>query len=309
MAASELANVRLSWLERLLDVVRELGQTTDLALMLQRITEAAVDFLEFGAAAINVVDDDLIRVAAVAGPPQMNQLLGQTSPLQYWLDLLEAAETWGSLRFFSHEQDQSLFDQIASWIPDSDRPADDPEAWHPEDALFAPLIGPDGELLGILSVDQPSSGRRPVQEQRTVLELFANQAAVAIADFRARQRSEGRQREAEHRWEVAFERSPIGAAIVNPDGTLAEANASLASMFGHSTTELVGMPFTELTHPDDVDADRELFADLVAGRRTVTRCPSAIWPRTAGCCSGCCTSARSGTGPATPRASSPRSTT
>ena len=58
MAASELANVRLSWLERLLDVVRELGQTSDLALMLQRITEAAVDFLEFGAAAINVVDND-----------------------------------------------------------------------------------------------------------------------------------------------------------------------------------------------------------------------------------------------------------
>src|SRR6185437_8531826 len=118
----------------------------------------------------------------------------------------------------------------------------------------------------ILSVDQPSSGRRPVQEL-TVLELFANQAAVAIADFRARQRSEGRQREAEHRWEVAFERSPIGAAIVNPDGTLAQANASLASMFGYSTTELVGMPFTELTHPDDVDADQELFAELVDGRR------------------------------------------
>jgi len=37
MAASELANVRLSWLERLLDVVRELSQTSDLTLMLQRI--------------------------------------------------------------------------------------------------------------------------------------------------------------------------------------------------------------------------------------------------------------------------------
>src|SRR5689334_24698933 len=98
MAASELANVRLSWLERLLDVVRELGQTSDLTSMLQRITEAAVGFLEFGAAAINVVDGDLIRVAAVAGPRQMDELLGQTSPVQYWLDLLDAAEEWGSLR-------------------------------------------------------------------------------------------------------------------------------------------------------------------------------------------------------------------
>ena len=267
MAASELANVRLSWLERLLDVVRELGQTSDLTLMLQRIAGAAVGFLEFGAAAINVVDGDEIRVAAVAGPRQMDELLGQTSPVQYWLDLLDAAEEWGSLRFFSHEQDQSLFDQIASWVPDNDRPDDDPEAWHPEDALFAPLIGPDGGLLGILSVDQPSSGRRPVQEQRTVLELFANQAAVAIADFRAHERAEGRRRDAEHRWEVAFERSPIGAAIVNPDGTLAQANASLADMFGYTRAELVGMPFTELTHPEDAYTDSVLFADLVAGRR------------------------------------------
>ena len=38
-------------------------------------------------------------------------------------------------------------------------------------------------------------------------------------------------------------------------------------MFGYSRTELVGMRFTELTHPDDVDADRELFAELVTGRR------------------------------------------
>ncbi|MEO6701766.1 MAG: diguanylate cyclase, partial [Jatrophihabitantaceae bacterium] len=274
-APPELANVRRSWLERLLDVVRELGQTSDLRLMLQRITEAAVDFLDFGAAAINLVEAgssvngtaaDRVRVAAVAGPPQVRELLGQTSPLPYWLDLLQAAESWGTLRFFSHEQDQSLFDQIASWTPDATE-SPDPDAWHPDDALFAPLFGPDGVLLGILSVDQPASGRRPTAEQRTVLELFANQAAVAIADFQARQRSEGRRRDAEHRWEVAFERSPIGAAIVNPDGTLAQANASMSNMLGFPREQLVGMRFAEFTHPDDADADAALFADLIAGRR------------------------------------------
>lgn len=266
-APSEVTNVRRSWLEQLLDVVRELGTTREIAHMLHRISEAAVDFLEFGAAAINVVDNGgVIRVAAVAGPPQMQRLLGQTSRVEYWLDLLEACEAWGTLRFFSHEQDQSLFDQIASWVPES-TDISDPDAWHPEDALFAPLIGPDGDLLGVLSVDQPASGRMPSLEQRTVLELFANQAAVAIADFQARELSDSRRRDAEYRWDVAFERSPIGAAIVLPDGTLAQANESLARMFGYPRGRLVGMSFTELTHPDDVDADRVQFQELLDGQR------------------------------------------
>ncbi|MGI8665226.1 MAG: GAF domain-containing protein, partial [Jatrophihabitans sp.] len=193
-ASSELASVRRSWLERLLDVVRELGATRDLAQMLDRITAAAVEFLEFGAAAINVLDEQgQVRVAAVAGPPEMRGLLGQTSALQYWQDLLGACEAWGSLRFFSHEMDQGLFDQIASWVPEGDGDPG-PEAWHPRDALFAALNGPDGSLLGVLSVDQPASGRLPNLEQRTVLELFANQAAVAIADFHQRERSETRRR-------------------------------------------------------------------------------------------------------------------
>ena len=100
----------------------------------------------------------------------------------------------------------------------------------------------------MLSVDQPASGRLPGLEQRTVLELFASQAAVAIADFRARERSEGRRREAEHRWEVTFERSPIGAAIVGPDGTLAQVNDSLASMLGYPR-EQAGRDAVRRPHP------------------------------------------------------------
>lgn len=266
-APTELTNVRRSWLEQLLDVVRELGTTRDIGQMLSRISEAAVEFLEFGAAAINVIDDEgQVRVAAVAGPPQMQRLLGQCSAVGYWLDLLDACQAWGSLRFYSHDQDQSLFDQIASWVPDS-TDSTDPDSWHPEDALFAPLNGPDGTLLGVLSVDQPASGRRPSLEQRTVLELFANQAAVAIADFQARELSDARRRDAEDRWRVAFECGPIGAAILTPDGRLTQANESLAAMFGCPSEQLEGRSLAELTHPDDVDADRELFHELLAGSR------------------------------------------
>src|SRR6185437_12151223 len=265
VAPSEL--VQRSWLERMLDVVRELSTARELDQLLDRVAEAAVDFLEFGAAAINVVGTDgLVRVAAVAGPAEMQQLRGATSELRYWLDMLSAAEAWGTLRFYSHEQDQSLFDEIASWVPEQDGSVD-PDAWHPEDTLLAPLTAPDGALLGVLSVDQPASGRLPNHEQRTILEMFASQAGVALHDFWRREHAEQRRREAEHRWEVTFERSPIGAAIVDTDGRIVQVNEALAAMLGYRRERLVGSQFTHITYPEDQGSDQLLFADLAAGRR------------------------------------------
>jgi hypothetical protein len=58
--------------------------------------------------------------------------------------------------------------------------ASDPEhAWHPEDVLLIP-IRLRGEVLGLLSVDEPRDGARPTLEDIQALELFANHAAIAI---------------------------------------------------------------------------------------------------------------------------------
>jgi len=265
-APYSLASVRRSWLENLLDVVRELGASNDLSEILNRIAQAVVDVLEFGAAAINVVDEPgIVRVAAVAGPPQVRELLGATSPIEFWQQLLAEAEEWGSLRFFSHEKDQSAFETVANWVPEHNGRTD-PDAWRPEDTLLAPMRDSDGSLLGILSVDQPASGRQPDLEQRTLLELFATQAATAIAGTKARLHAEARQREAEVRWELAFARSPLGAAIIDVDGSIIQSNEALARMLGYPQEVLDQMNVSEFTHPDDVDSDRRLYGDLASGR-------------------------------------------
>src|SRR4051794_7781436 len=96
MPLPKVSGLRRSWLERLLDVVRELGTTGEIEKTLTRIAEAAVEFLDFGAAAINVVEPDgEVVVRAVAGPPEIAQLLGRSSSLRSWQELLEAAEPWG----------------------------------------------------------------------------------------------------------------------------------------------------------------------------------------------------------------------
>ncbi len=268
MPLPKVSGLRRSWLERLLDVVRELGTTGEVDQTLNRIAEAAVEFLEFGAAAINVVEPDgEVVVRAVAGPPDIKQLLGRSSSLQSWQDLLEAAEPWGSLRFFGHQQDRRVIGRIATWTATTTATESRPGNWHPEDSLFAPLFAQDGTLLGVLSVDQPAGGLLPNSEQRTVLELFASQAAVAIAESRARDRAEARRWEAEHRWQVTFERSPIGAAIVGQDGELLQVNESLVGMLGYRREELLRLRLSQLTHPDDVDEGTALFNELLDGTR------------------------------------------
>ncbi|HET7375129.1 MAG TPA: GAF domain-containing protein, partial [Anaerolineae bacterium] len=56
--------------------------------------------------------------------------------------------------------------------------------WHPEDLLFTPLRGTGDRILGILSVDEPRSGRIPDRATIDTLELFANQAAIAVENAR-----------------------------------------------------------------------------------------------------------------------------
>ncbi len=66
------------------------------------------------------------------------------------------------------------------------------ERWHVEDMLLVPLRRLTGEVIGVLSFDQPLNGRRPDAEALLTLEIFANQAAAAFenAELYARLREQ-----------------------------------------------------------------------------------------------------------------------
>lgn len=56
--------------------------------------------------------------------------------------------------------------------------------WHPEDMLTVPLVEKTGSLVGIISVDEPTSGMLPDRAHIEALEFFADQCAVAVAHAR-----------------------------------------------------------------------------------------------------------------------------
>ncbi len=75
------------------------------------------------------------------------------------------------------------------------------------------------------------------------------------------------QRESEERYRSLFENSAVAVAIVDPDGYVLEANDADCRFLGYSHSELVGMHFTQFTHPQDIDLDKDLFQSLTSGQR------------------------------------------
>lgn len=73
--------------------------------------------------------------------------------------------------------------------------------------------------------------------------------------------------ESEQRWRVAFEHSPIGAALVSAAGDITLANASFAAMLGYRADELGRLSVAEVTHPDDRELDGDKLASLLSGEQ------------------------------------------
>jgi signal transduction histidine kinase len=168
-------------------IMRRINGGADVESVLTAVAEGVAQAVGFDVAAISYLTRDLhFQVAAVAGSAEAReQLLGTRVPLAVMEAELELAEQWGSLLFIPAER---LGEDAIGWIPpevvtDTDGEPD-PDRWRPEDTLRSPLRSPEGELLGLLSVDLPVDGRRPDQARRELLEMYADLAGVALHNAR-----------------------------------------------------------------------------------------------------------------------------
>jgi diguanylate cyclase (GGDEF)-like protein/PAS domain S-box-containing protein len=67
------------------------------------------------------------------------------------------------------------------------------------------------------------------------------------------------------RFEVAFENSVVGRALVGVDGRMMRVNGALCSISGFSAEQLVGMSVFDLAHDDDAEHDAAMGRQLVTG--------------------------------------------
>lgn len=71
--------------------------------------------------------------------------------------------------------------------------------------------------------------------------------------------------EAEERFRLAFDAAPIGVALAAPDGRWLRVNRALCDMTGYTEDLLLTRTLQDITHPDDVAADADQRARLLAG--------------------------------------------
>lgn len=72
--------------------------------------------------------------------------------------------------------------------------------------------------------------------------------------------------ESEERFRNLFEQAPFGAALVDRSGRLTISNQALQEMLGFTASQLRGMRFFDLTHPEDADRDEHRFQKLLFER-------------------------------------------
>jgi diguanylate cyclase (GGDEF)-like protein/PAS domain S-box-containing protein len=72
-------------------------------------------------------------------------------------------------------------------------------------------------------------------------------------------------RAGERLFRSSFENAPIGKALVDLEGRFLRVNRAMTEILGHRESALLELTFQDISHPDDLDADTELFQQLVGG--------------------------------------------
>ena len=89
----------------------------------------------------------------------------------------------------------------------------------------------------------------------------------AVRDISDRKEQQARLLEATQRFARAFEHAPIGMSLLGLDDKVMQVNRALCRMSGYSESELLAKGYQGITHPDDLDANRNGIGELMSGER------------------------------------------
>ena len=172
----------ISRLGKMFERTAQVRDAADLHEVLEDVCRTISELLGYRAVVVNVYRpafDDMHTSAAVGSEESVRELVGKSSPRETWVPLLD--ERFARRGAYFVPADEFDWDALGvhSYVPRI-APSDEPDAWRAEDALFVPLRDPKGLLIGVISVDEPESGRRPNDDEIDALVAIASHAALAL---------------------------------------------------------------------------------------------------------------------------------
>jgi PAS domain S-box-containing protein len=189
MARNELLRKRADQLSHILEVSQALRSNQPLEEVLEEIAYAVQESGGFDLVVVSIKEESpprLRRVAAAGLPVKVAERMKRTpQPWEAVESLMRDEFRIGRSYYIPAEEQAQWRGALDVYESEAAEKVErEPDRWHPQDLLIVPLLGPEGEVWGILSVDEPRDGQVPDIATTEVLEIFAAQAAAAIENAR-----------------------------------------------------------------------------------------------------------------------------
>lgn len=92
-------------------------------------------------------------------------------------------------------------------------------------------------------------------------------AVVVLYDVTEKKENERKLALSEKIFRGSFENSAVGMALTGIDGSCLEVNKALSQIMGYDKKQLKDLKFQDVTHPDDLEEDLNLFRELLEGKK------------------------------------------
>jgi diguanylate cyclase (GGDEF)-like protein len=181
MSAEDLHAIRR--LQGLMEITRLVGGDESIPSVLLAIARMLTETAGFAGVVINVYRPqwDDYEAATVMGSPELREkLLGQTYATS-WLDVAldERFHRRGAYFIPDGAVEWDAVVVGARYVPPHAEEAG-PGAWRPGDELLIPCRDSDGEILAVISLGEPVSGRRASDDELDFLVAVGRHAALAL---------------------------------------------------------------------------------------------------------------------------------
>jgi diguanylate cyclase (GGDEF)-like protein len=169
-------------------VIEQVRTADDLVPALAEAAALAARGLGFGTVTINLarpIHNDFPVVVCEGPTANRDALLGTSVPRRLTDVVLQPRfERMGCYLILAGELDWDAEFDAPMYTPDI-APSADPRLWNADDALVLPLRARDGELLGLMWLDEPLDGLRPSDSQLRLASIIGRHAAHAVEEATA----------------------------------------------------------------------------------------------------------------------------
>ena len=169
-------------------VIEQVRTADDLVPALAEAASLAARDLGFGTVTINLarpLHDDFPVVVCEGSTANREVLLGTSVARRLTEVVLQPRfERLGCYLILAGELDWDAEFDAPMYTPDI-APSEDPRLWNADDALVLPLRARDGELLGMMWLDEPLDGLRPSDAQLRLASIIGRHAAHAVEEATA----------------------------------------------------------------------------------------------------------------------------